>query len=700
MEVRDEIDARIEGLEKELAAKNLELEIEAALEKVRSRSLAMHKSDELKEVIVVVLEKLQELNVTMLDRSAIIIEFEEGSKDIIQWVASPQHTFPLRLRTPYFDTVIFSDFWDAKGKGIKFYTKSYSVDQKNSFFKYFFDHYGQTVPDEEKKWILSCKHYDVSVAIEKKSATIIANHSSNLVSEEGNEILKRFARIFDQAYIRFLDLQKAEAQAREAQIQLALERVRARTMAMQKSDELMEAANLLFQQVQSLGIPVWTCGYNIWETGEKSCIGWMSTRGAIQPSFRIPLTENLSFMHMYESRLRGESFFAEEVSGEALADHYRYMFSLPDFKKIATEQLKDGFTLPPSQVHNVFNFKHGNLIFISAEPIPEAWDIFKRFAQVFEQTYTRFLDLQKVEAQAREAQIEAAMEKIRSRSLAMQQSGELKDVVAVLFEKLKELGLVFDGGAAIHLFSENSRDAVIWVVTSELPAPICVNRPYDETAFLNNPIILDVWKAKDTGEHLLNKTYSFEDKNKYFNYVFKYNDETIIPQPVRQFILNADSYTATFIAEKNSLLGANSWSGQLFTQDDIDILKRFARVFEQAYIRFLDMKKAEAQAREAQIEAALEKVRARAMAMQKSEELTELVATVFNELTRLDFNLTRCFIYIIDEKSSSYRIWMLNVEDQKTPVSFYVQFFDQPYIHAFVNAWKERKNQVGILFER
>ena len=53
-------------------------------------------------------------------------------------------------------------------------------------------------------------------------------------------ILKRFAKVFEQTYTRFLDLQKAEAQAREAQIELGLERVRARAMAMQKSDELKE----------------------------------------------------------------------------------------------------------------------------------------------------------------------------------------------------------------------------------------------------------------------------------------------------------------------------------------------------------------------------------------------------------------------------------------------------------------------------
>ena len=66
-------------------------------------------------------------------------------------------------------------------------------------------------------------------------------------------------------------------------------------------------------------------------------------------------------------------------------------------------------------------------------------DIFKRFAKVFEQTYTRFLDLQKAEAQAREAQIEAALERVRARAMAMHHSDELSDVLAILFEQFDVL---------------------------------------------------------------------------------------------------------------------------------------------------------------------------------------------------------------------------------------------------------------------
>src|SRR5205814_288250 len=72
-------------------------------------------------------------------------------------------------------------------------------------------------------------------------------------SKEAINLFKRFRNVFQLAYQRFSDLQIAGANAREAQIQLALERVRARTMAMQKSDELTDTTYLLFQQLKELG---------------------------------------------------------------------------------------------------------------------------------------------------------------------------------------------------------------------------------------------------------------------------------------------------------------------------------------------------------------------------------------------------------------------------------------------------------------
>ena len=63
------------------------------------------------------------------------------------------------------------------------------------------------------------------------------------LSEEEIALFKRFRNVFDLAYRRYLDIEKAEAQAREAQIEAALEKVRSRSLAMHKSDELQEVVS-------------------------------------------------------------------------------------------------------------------------------------------------------------------------------------------------------------------------------------------------------------------------------------------------------------------------------------------------------------------------------------------------------------------------------------------------------------------------
>jgi hypothetical protein len=92
------------------------------------------------------------------------------------------------------------------------------------------------------------------------------------------------------------------------------------------------------------------------------------------------------------------------------------------------------------------------------------------------------------------------------------------------------------------------------------------------------------------GRDTINKTYSGTVKNDYFAYTAKYNDETVMPEHLRKLTRELD-WTVSFAAEKNSLIGFDSWSGQLTSNEDFQILKRFARVFEQAYVRFLDLKK-------------------------------------------------------------------------------------------------------------
>jgi signal transduction histidine kinase len=249
---------------------------------------------------------------------------------------------------------------------------------------------------------------------------------------------------FDLAYKRFEDLKSAERQHREAQIELALERVRARTMAMQHSDELADASRVLDEQVRALGIETWGCAFHIYADNADGDYEWFSSANGNLPFYKTP-RENF-FLRFYEKGQRGETFHIEEFAGEDCKAHYDFLKTLP----VAGDALKaleeSGIPLPDYQIDHIAFFSHGYILFITYEPVPEAHEIFPRFARVFEQTYTRFLDLQKAEAQALRAENDLIAIKA-ARHKAEEALTELKATQEQLVqqEKLASLGQLTAG---------------------------------------------------------------------------------------------------------------------------------------------------------------------------------------------------------------------------------------------------------------
>jgi len=94
--------------------------------------------------------------------------------------------------------------------------------------------------------------------------------------------------------------------------------------------------------------------------------------------------------------------------------------------------------------------------------------------------------------------------------------------------------------------------------------------------------------------------------------------------------------------------------------------------------------------RELEIEASLERVREKAMAMRSSEELNVLIATVFAELTHLDLVLTRCVIMIYDTLRNGFHWWMANSETPSAPMNYFVKDTNLPFFNAYLKGWQER----------
>ncbi|MEJ7674847.1 MAG: histidine kinase dimerization/phospho-acceptor domain-containing protein [Chitinophagaceae bacterium] len=673
-------------------AQTREAQINLAVERVRARALAMFKSEEIMEVVAKLKDEIMGLNIPDVISASIFLK--EGNDHIRMWDLTSmekidgvyhQHldiTFKLKLDDPH---LYVKRVWEN--------TADYFVDTQDikgfkRLIEWIREHNKHSIAQDVENYVESSQLQLLYHATKKLNNGKLAVDLLNLPPEEMESILTKMGAAFDLAYKRFEDLKNSEAQARESQIQLALERVRARTMAMQHSDELAEASFLLDSQVRALGIKTRGCAFNIY--GENNSTEWFSSEAGTMPVYKTP-RENL-FLHYYEAGQKGESILIEEFSGKACVAHYEYLCTLPVMGDALKQMIADGGSFPEKQIDHVTYFKYGYLLFITLEPVPEAHDIFKRFAKVFEQTYTRFLDLQKAEAQAREAQIEAAVERVRAQSMAMYNTSDLYKVNQEILSQLNKLKVAGLTGVSIYLVDENEV-VTVWDLSSpgNISNPNSYSIKYDSKKYPIMGGFVEKWKtSKDDyfvldfpKEALIGVAKEFEE---------------ILPEMAVHFKGAIESGQLEHQWNPAGRLSDGILSIDLIvppTEDTKSIVTKMAGAFNLAYQRFQDLQKAEAQAREAKIELALERVRARTMAMQKSEELPETSYLLFQQLKELGACADQLSIGIINEATQTMElsVTLHGSQLQKT----YTVKLDEPFVVSkSYAAWKANKKSVVI----
>ncbi len=648
-----------------------EAQIEAALERVRSRSMAMHSSEELAEVATVLYNELLKLQVIEFSVASIVV-FDEPNNQQIVWGSQTESEALEKSIMPLLGDEVLQEIYDKWLSGEALFSVKVGgvafENHKNFVFPIaerteLVDRFLKNMPDPT---FFHCAVYSMGY---------LELVSDRELPDESAFLLKRFAKVFEQTYTRFLDLQRAEAQAREAQIETALERVRSRTMAMQHSDELAEASHLLDREVRGLGIKTWGCAFNIYR--ENDSIEWFGNEAGLLPTYTVP-REGI-FKEYFEGRQRGKTLLVKEIAGDACIAHYEYMSTLPVVGEVLRQLKETNGSFPSYQIDHVAYFKYGYLLFITREAVPEAHDIFNRFAKVFEQTYTRFLDLKKAEAQAREARIETALERVRARTMGMQTSDELREVVLVINEQLHRLD--FGSNACnIIILDKETGNSTYWVsgFTKDI-YPVSYHVPYLDHPYYE--ALLNPWKQ---GERYVVYEYSGQDKKDFEKISFAKTGFKNVPAEAKK-VMRSLPYvilsTAYFSNGALQVIGPEALS-----EEKALILQRFAKVFDQTYTRFLDLQKAETQAREAQIETALERVRSRSMAMQTSEELKEVIRVIFDQLALLNIHAEHAGIVVDYSPGQDWNFWV--ADNQDIPSRINVPYLDLPWDRQFTEAKK------------
>ncbi|TFG75564.1 MAG: hypothetical protein E4H26_05895 [Flavobacteriales bacterium] len=659
-----------------------EAKIEAALEKVRSQSLAMHTTSEMQLVANAVYEQLHALGLEMdvVGMSGAI----EAKKDYDVWVGGA----PLgsALRIPYNeDTKVQRDYNKMLEERPELFAKTYSGKVKKEYIDRLLTH-GE-FPKALRRKMETSDAFTTLIAPKKNSGIQVVRYSDQPFTEQDAEILKRFAGVFEQAYIRFMDLEKAEAQAREAQIQLALERVRAKSLAMKNSDELHQVLGVLFRQFDHLGIEPVNVFLSLFNREDRT----LTYRASGKSGTRVPAKQVISVDSMevlkalFDKWVNDNSdtveviYYPKEVLPQLFGIFAETFSSMPEGDRMGVDDFPDGgFSMAGHTPFGYLGYDH------QRQATEEEKDILSRFCVEFTRVYQRFLDIQKAEAQAREAQIEMALEKIRSRTMAMQKSEELEETAALLFNQINNLGIqTFTSGFSIWQEAETAFMSYMAMPTGEMA--VAMRTPLTEDVFFKN-----IYNAKKRGEDF----FVFESKGESLAETYRYMGAlpTVgkVVQSIKDsgFALPAFQITHCGFFPQGHLMfitlepHPEAW----------DIFRRFTKVFEQTYTRFLDLQKAEARARESQIEMALEKVRSRTMAMHQSEELGEVASVMFEQISMLTSTPDRFNIGIANEADESFDIWVTDQNGHQVNRLFVARADKSPVISAFFKARKTKKS--------
>ena len=663
----------------ELENKSRELEIEASLERVRSIAMGMRKPDDMLDVCKTISIQLQSLGVKEIRNVQTAIFYEQRGT-YMNYEFYAKHDKSFITETVFTNNEIHNEFATKmlKGKGEVFIThingeevKDWIAYQKTT--NVFIDKHLETAS--------SLNYYWFSLG---PVALGISTYSP--LTEEEIDLFKRFLKVFELAYQRYLDIEQAETQAREAQIEASLERVRAVAMGMNKSDDLLSICEISYKEFKKLGFDnIRNALIHIQYDNQKHFMDYDFsdlTGGAITKIEygSHPVVED----YLKQIRSAKDAFYRGVIKEDQLEEW-------KDFRRNSGQIDDPRLDKATALYYYFFSIGMGDIGISTLKSINESQiKILKRFRNVFELAYRRFIDIEKAEAQAREAQIELALERVRARTMAMQKSDELKEVIRVVYTQFVHLKINVDHAGFVVDYTPKG-DWHFWIA-DEQEIPSKITHPYFESVWAHQ-----FNEAKEKGADFFATNLNFEEKNKFYNELLSYVPG--LPEASKDFYLSCPGLAATTVLFDNVSLYIENFSGTPYSDEENKILMRFGNVFQQTYTRFLDLQKAEAQAREANIETSLERVRSKAMAMHTTGDLSATVSAAFSELRKLGVETIRTGValYSADKPAPVFYASTTTEKDDALTIVGSPDPSSHTCLALQLDAWSQQQNYFPVL---
>jgi signal transduction histidine kinase len=265
--------------------------------------------------------------------------------------------------------------------------------------------------------------------------------------------------------------------------------------------------------------------------------------------------------------------------------------------------------------------------------------------------------------------------------MAMYKSEDLDDIVISLFEEILNLGLeksircgigILEGYERMETRSVNSKsDGTIDLRVGMLNMNA-------------HPMLANIKKSWENGSSEFSYEFKGKDVKKYYEAL---NNEPEYPFNVSLKSLPKQEFQRGFFFSSGILF---AFSEIPFSEELSRILARFAAVFGQTYRRFLDLKKAESQAREAKKQASLDRVRGQIASMRSTADLDRITPLLWNELTTMDVPFIRCGVFIMDEPAKIVEVH-LSAPDGHSLAIMSLPFSANPLTKNAIAYWHRKK---------
>ena len=485
----------------------------------------------------------------------------------------------------------------------------------------------------------SVKHVDKAMAITefKLDRTEKVKRTTAILLEETIEELEQKRKA-------------VEAQNRELEIEAALERVRARSIAMRHSDELSEAAELLYQEFLKFGLESFSCGYLINDDEKAEWKIWLTNPGEkfFKEFWTAPYAADHNLRSRYESWKRREAFHCAVLEGEENRAHHVVISQYAPWK---AEMLD---SLPPRLVFNSAHFSLGHLLVISPERLaPELEQAMVRFAGVFDLAYRRFLDLQEAEARAVEAARAASLDRVRAEIASMRTTDDLQRITPLIWRELTALGVPFFR-CGVFIIDEAAEQAHVYLSTPLGEAVAALHLKFDSAPVVNAAV--QHWRQQQVYREEWNR-------EQFIAWTQSILKQGLIdsPQKYQAGGEAPEKLVLQFVPFTQGMLYIGSSAA--LSDDEIALSQSIAKAFGMAYARYEDFQRLEAA--KAQVEATLEnlkKTQQQLVTQEKLASLGQLTAGIAHEIKN-PLNFVNNFAALSVDLAKELREEVAKIED-------------------------------------